>query len=113
MSSHGKIENVDIFRLEELVNTQGIIVIDFWAPWCSPCLSFAEVFAKVAAEEQGIDFVKMNISESPSEVMETLGIQSIPHLMIFKKGATVFSEAGTMPYAVLKDLVQQARDLEI
>ena len=113
MSSHGQIENVDIFRLEDLVNSQAIIIVDFWAPWCAPCLSFSDVFARVATEEQDIQFVKMNVSESPPEVIETLGIQSIPHLKNFKKGAAVFSEAGTMPYTVLKDLVQQSRHLEI
>ena len=113
MSSHRQIESVDIFRLEELVNSKEIIVVDFWAPWCAPCLSFAEVFAKVAQEEQGIHFVKMDISDAPPEVMESLAIQSIPHLMIFKEGTAVFSEAGTMPYTVLKDLVQQSRDLQL
>jgi thioredoxin 1 len=113
MSNHGQVESVDLFRLEELINTQEIIVVDFWAPWCAPCLSFAEVFSKVSQEESGIHFVKMNIAEAPPEVMETLGIMSIPHLMIFKQGVAVFSEAGTMPYAVLKDLIQQSRELQL
>ena len=113
MSNHGKVESVDLIRLEELIEKQGIVVVDFWAPWCAPCVSFAEVFLKVCEEEAGVHFVKMNIAEAPPEVMETLGIMSIPHLMIFKKGAAIFSEAGTMPYAVLKDLIQQTRELEI
>jgi len=111
--SEQQIESVDLFRLEELINTKNIVVVDFWAPWCAPCLAFADVFARVAQEEAAICFVKMNIADSPPEVMETLAIQSIPHLMIFKQGAAVFSEAGTMPYNVLKDLVVQAKQLEI
>jgi thioredoxin 1 len=113
MSDSRQVESVDLLRLEELINTQGIIVADFWAPWCAPCLSFAEVFSQVAHEEEDIHFVKMNVSEAPPEVMETLGIMSIPHLMIFKQGVAIFSEAGSMPYAVLKDLVQQSRDVSI
>ena len=113
MSNHRQIENVDFLRLEELINTKVIIVVDFWAPWCAPCLSFAEIFKQVAEEEETVHFVKMNIAEASPEVMETLGILSIPHLMIFKQGMVIFSEAGTMPYTVLKDLVQQAQSLVI
>ncbi|HBB53571.1 MAG TPA: thiol reductase thioredoxin [Legionellales bacterium] len=113
MSISRQVENVDLLRLEELINTQAIIVADFWAPWCAPCLSFSEIFSQVAQEEPDIHFAKMNVSDAPPEVMETLGIMSIPHLMIFKQGVAVFSEAGSMPYAVLKDLIQQSRDLVI
>jgi thioredoxin 1 len=90
-----------------------MVVVDFWATWCAPCLVFAEVFAKVAQLEPSICFVKMNIGEASSEVMETLGIQSIPHLMIFKKGVVVYSESGTLPQVVLHDLVNQTKILEI
>jgi thioredoxin 1 len=113
MPNSRQVENVDLIRLEELINTHGIIVVDFWAPWCAPCLSFADVFNQVAQEEEQIHFAKMNVSEASPEVMDTLGIRSIPHLMIFKQGLAIFSEAGTMPYAVLKDLIQQSRDILI
>jgi thioredoxin 1 len=90
-----------------------MVVVDFWATWCAPCLAFSEVFAKVAQQEPGICFVKMNIGEASSEVMETLGILSVPHLMILKKGVVIYSESGTVPLTVLQDLVSQAKALEL
>ncbi len=108
-----QIEEVDIFRLESLIEEQMIVVVDFWATWCVPCQSFALVFANVAEAESDVCFVKMNIGEASQEVLDSLGIQSVPHLMIFKKGLAVYSEAGTIPKAVLKDLVSQTKELQL
>jgi thioredoxin 1 len=113
MSNNSRVEPVDIFRLEELINSVATVICDFWAPWCAPCLAFADVFEKVANEELDIVFLKMNIQEEPPEVLDSLGIMSVPHLMIFKDGVAVYSEAGTLPYAVLKDLIAQTRQLQV
>lgn len=104
---------VDIIQLEQLITQHEIVVADFWANWCAPCLAFAPVFSEVALTEPNIHFVKMNVGEASAEVMETLGIQSIPHIMIFKNGVVVYSESGTIPKTVLQDLVEQAKTLKI
>jgi thioredoxin 1 len=115
MSEHKQVREVDIFQLDELINSGETIVVDYWAPWCNPCLAFAKVFEKIAEEESTsqIKFVKMNIQDANEEVLESLGIRSVPHLMIFKQGMAVFSESGSMPYAVLRDLVEQTKKLEV
>ena len=113
MSDNSRVEQVDIFRLEECINSGATVICDFWAPWCAPCLAFADVFEKVAEEENDFIFLKMNIQEEPPEVLDSLGIMSVPHLMIFKQGMAVYSESGTLPYAVLKDLIEQTRKLEL
>ena len=115
MSEPKQLQEVDIFQLDELINSGETIVVDYWAPWCNPCLAFAKVFEKIAEEESKskIKFVKMNIQDADEEVLESLGIRSVPHLMIFKQGMAVFSESGTMPYAVLKDLVEQTKNLKV
>lgn len=113
MSDNSRIEQVDIFRLEECINSGAMLICDFWAPWCAPCLVFSEVFEKVADEERDIIFLKMNIQNESQEVLDSLGIMSVPHLMIFKQGTAVYSESGTLPYAVLKDLLAQTKALNI
>jgi thioredoxin 1 len=115
MPELNQLQEVDIFELDELINTGRTIVVDYWAPWCNPCLAFAKVFEKIAQEDATteIQFVKMNIQDATEEVLESLGIRSVPHLMIFKQGMAVFSESGSLPYAVLKDLIEQTKKLEI
>jgi thioredoxin 1 len=112
MNQTNLVEEVNILQLEELIEQRDIVIVDFWATWCVPCQSFAKVFADVAAIEIDICFVKMNIGDASSEVMDTLGICSVPHLMIFKKGIVVYSEAGTIPKNVLQDLVSQTKILD-
>ena len=101
MNQTNLVEEVNILQLEELIEQRDIVIVDFWATWCVPCQSFAKVFADVAAIEIDICFVKMNIGDASSEVMDTLGICSVPHLMIF-----------TIPKNVLQDLVSQTKILD-
>lgn len=78
------------------------VVIDCWAPWCSPCLMVAPVINELAKEMQGkIVFGKLNVDENPV----TSGkhqIMSIPTLLIFKNGALIDRLVGAMPKEILK-----------
>jgi len=78
------------------------VVIDCWAPWCSPCLMVAPVIEELAREMQGkIVFGKLNVDENPV----TSGkhqIMSIPTLLIFKNGALIDRLVGAMPKEILK-----------
>ena len=59
-----------------------------------------------------IVFAKVNIEEE-HVLAETFQIRSIPHLMVFKQGIAIYSEAGSMPESTLKELVQQALDADV
>ena len=75
------------------------IVVDFWAPWCGPCLQFAPTFeAASAALEPKVRLVKVN-TENETALAQRYGIRSIPTLMIFKQGKEVARVSGAMPAA--------------
>lgn len=99
-------------KFESLIADHEIVFIDFWASWCSPCKQFAHTYEKVAALYDNIIFAKINIEEEPT-LAETFQIRSIPHLMVFKQGIVIYSEAGSMPESTLKELVQQALDADV
>ena len=98
--------------LESLTKQNNIVFVDFWATWCAPCRQFGVVFEQVAAKHQDIIFAKVNIEEEQA-LAETFYIQSIPHLMVFKQGVVIYSEAGSMPESGLEELVQQAVSADV
>ena len=112
MTGNSVTQSLSNEQFESLIKDNEIVVIDFWASWCAPCRQFALVYEKVAAMHEKVVFAKINIEEE-SELAETFHIRSIPHLMVFKQGIVIYSEAGSMPESTLKELVQQALDADV
>ena len=107
MSEQHVTRSVNSSEFEALINENTIVFIDFWASWCAPCKQFANTYEKIASKYPEIVFAKINIEEE-QELAETFHIRSIPHLMVFKQGIVIYSEAGSMPESMLTELVQQA-----
>ena len=67
------------------------IVVDFWAPWCGPCRSFAPVFEAVAEKYPGVVFAKVNTEEQQA-LAAAFQIRSIPTLMVFRQQVILFAQ---------------------
>lgn len=99
-------------NFDETVTGNDIVVIDFWAPWCGPCRSFAPIFEQVAQENPDLAFVKVNTDEEQA-LAGHFGIRSIPTLMIFREQVIVFQQAGALPKGALVDILGQVRELDM
>tara|TARA_Y100000590_G_C15463364_1_gene917328 strand:+ start:216 stop:536 length:321 start_codon:yes stop_codon:yes gene_type:complete len=78
----------------EVINSSIPVLIDFWAEWCGPCKEIAPILEEIANEmENKIKVIKINIDENPN-IPNQYGIQSIPTLIIFKKGKPIATKVG-------------------
>ena len=85
----------------EVIDTPGLGLVDFWAPWCGPCMMLTPVIEAIALEMTGkIKVGKVNVDEN-SEVATAYGISSIPCLLLFKDGQLVDRKVGAAPKAQL------------
>jgi thioredoxin 1 len=97
---------------EKTVTSDGITFVDFWAEWCGPCKMFAPVFEQTADENPDVTFAKVD-TEAEQQLAGSLGIMSIPTLMIFRDGVQLFAQPGALPKSALDDLLKQVRALDM
>ena len=99
-------------NFDETVTNNEIVIIDFWAPWCGPCLQFAPTFKETSEKVEGVTFAKINTEEE-----QALGahfrIRSIPTLMIFREGIGIFSQPGSLSGKDLEDLLEKAKTINM
>ncbi|PQJ96546.1 thioredoxin [Chromatium okenii] len=97
---------------EATVQKHDFVMVDFWAPWCGPCRSFAPVYEKVSADFDDIVFAKVN-TEEHQDIAAHFQIRSIPTLMIFRDQIIIFSQAGALPEGGLRELLTKAKELDM
>jgi len=96
----------------DIINGNDIVVVDFWAPWCGPCKSFAPTYEAVSEKLSGVIFAKVN-TEEEQELAHHFQIRSIPTLMIFREQIIIFTQPGSMPGHALEEVIQQAQALDM
>ena len=96
----------------EVVEGNDIVVVDFWAPWCGPCRSFAPIFEAAAEANPEVKFVKIN-TEEQQELAGHFQIRSIPTLMVLRDQIIIFAQPGVMPESALEKLLEEVKALDM
>jgi len=81
---------------EEVLEASHPVVVDFWAPWCGPCRAIAPALEELAATTERIDFVKLDVDESP-ETAARYGVLSLPTVILFDGGEPRETVIGARP----------------
>ncbi len=87
---------------EEVITSDKLTVVDFWAEWCGPCRAIGPVIEDLSKEYAGkVNIGKVNVDEN-SDLSITYGITSIPCILFIKDGKVVDKQVGAVPKAVLE-----------
>ena len=89
----------------EVMETEKVVVIDFWATWCGPCKMMAPVVEEVAKDYPDVKVCKVNVDEEP-ELSNAFKIVSIPTIVVIKNGEIIDSVVGYRPKEDIERIIK-------
>ena len=103
---------ITLENLNDTINDNDVVLLDFWAAWCGPCRAFGPVFEQSSEENPDIVFGKID-TEAQQELAAGFQISSIPTLMAFREGILIFSQPGALNATQLSAVVDAVKGLDM
>ena len=93
---------------EEVLESDQLVLVDFWAPWCGPCKMLGPILEKLAEEYEDKDLkvAKLNVDENKKTASE-YGVNGIPTMFLFKDGEVIHKMVGVKPLDILKQEIDK------
>ena len=102
--------NKDNFK--EVIEKNDFVIVDFWAPWCEPCLDFTPTFEAAALANPDIVFGMVNTETDPT-IGEYFEVNQIPGVLVIREQAGIHAQVGEIGGPALAEIIKWARDFDL
>ena len=99
-------------NFKETIENNAFVIVDFWAPWCEPCLDFTPTFEAASAKNPDIVFGMVNTEADP-EIGEYFEVNQIPGILVIREQAGIHAQVGEIGAPALDAIIQWARDFDM
>ena len=99
-------------NFKKTIESNAFLVIDFWAPWCEPCVNFTPTFEAAAKKNTDIIFGMVNTEKDP-EIGEYFQVEKIPGLLVVRDRAGIHAQVGEIGAPAFDEIIKWARDFDM
>lgn len=99
-------------NFKETIEKNELVIVDFWAPWCDPCVSFSETFKQVSENHPDIVFGMVN-TETDNEIAEYFNVEKIPGILVVREQAGLLAQVGELGAQAMEEIIKWARNYDM
>jgi thioredoxin 1 len=99
-------------NFKQTIENNNFVIVDFWAPWCEPCVAFTPTFEAAAAKNSDIVFGMVNTETDP-EIGEYFQVNQIPGILVIREQAGIHAQVGEIGAPAFDEIIKWARDYDM
>lgn len=99
-------------NFKQTIESNDFVIVDFWAPWCEPCVDFTPTFEAAAAKNTDIVFGMVNTETDP-EISAYFQVDQIPGILVIRERAGIHAQVGAIGAPAFDEIIQWARDYDM
>lgn len=99
-------------NFKETIENNNFVIVDFWAPWCDPCVAFTPTFEAAAEKNPDIVFGMVNTEDDP-EISAYFDVEKIPGILVIRERAGIHAQQGEIGAPALDEIIKWARDYDM